>query len=265
MDVEAKGPSTIVIGFDGRASKLRRTLEDWAEGACNDPQRLLQGSVLFNPPALKDPRFPGRKLAYSANLKEEYVGVLPVGRSRFKTRIRDNYSDGQDGSTHSTHYTHVPVRSLQRIPKLTKADKQSLTGISVPTYPDAVAAAFPNGEPLFWHEVKDVQFYVELYKDLCVSTVFDLSPGHGSAAIAAMTLRLKYDAVCMSESHRNFLDNLLDRAIWPVLVDSHDDKAFVKELTTYFGSLVEEGRRLVRDGDEEEDGEEEDEASEEAL
>ena len=106
---------------------------------------------------MKDPRFPGRKLAYAANLKEEYVGVLPVGRSRFKTRTRDNYSNGQGGSMHSTHYTHVPVRSLQRIPKLTKADKQSLTGVSVPTYPDNIAAAFPNGEPLFWHEVKDVQ------------------------------------------------------------------------------------------------------------
>ena len=34
-------------------------------------------------------RFPGRKLAYAANLKEEYVGLLPVGRSRFKTRIRE--------------------------------------------------------------------------------------------------------------------------------------------------------------------------------
>ena len=264
--LKAKGPSTIVLSFDGRASKLRRPVEDWAEGACVDPQRVIQGSVLFKPPRVKDVRFPGRKLAYSANLKEEYVGVLPVGRSRFKTRNRDNYSSGQDGSTHSTHYTHVPVRSLQRIPKLTKADKQSLAGVSVPTYPDAVAAAFPNGEPLFWHEVKDVQFYVELYKDLFVSTVFDLSPGHGSAAIVAMTLRLKYDAVCMSESHRNFLDNLLDRAIWPVLVDSHDDKDFVKELTTYFGPLVEQGRRLVRDGEDQEDNvEAEEEASEEAL
>ena len=265
--LKAKGPSTIALGFDGRVSKLRRTFEDWAEGACNDQQRLLQGSVLCKPPSAKDVRFPVRKLAYSANLKEEYVGVLPVGRSRFKTRLRDNYSSGQDGSTHSTHYTHVPGRGLHRIHKLSKDDKQELTGVSVPTYPDTIAAAFPNGEPLFWQEAKDVQFYVELYKDLFVSTVFDLSPDHGSAAIVAMMLRLKYGAVCLSEAHTNFLDNLLDQAIWPVLVDSHDDKDFVKELTTYFGPLVEQGRRLVRDGEDqvEEDVEEDDEASQETL
>ena len=115
-----------------------------------------------------------------------------------------------------------------------------------------------------------MQFYVELYKDLFATTVFDLTPGHGSAAIAAMMLGLKYDAVCMSDAHTNFLDNLLDQAIWPVLVDSHDDKDFVKELTTYFGPLVEQGRRLVRVGDDEDDVEgsdveEEDEASEAAA
>ena len=61
-------------------------------------------------------------------------------------------------------------------------------------------------------------------------------------------------------------DDLLDQAIWPVHVDAHDGQICIKELTTYFGPLVEQGRRLVRDGaDEEEDVEEEDEASEEAL
>ena len=69
--LKAKGPSTIALAFDGRASKLRRSLEDLAESACNDPQRLLQGSVLFRLASAKDVRFPGRKLAYSANLKEE--------------------------------------------------------------------------------------------------------------------------------------------------------------------------------------------------
>ena len=82
-----------------------------------------------------------------------------------------------------------------------------------------------------------------------------------------MMLRLKYDAVCLSDAHNIFLDNLLDQTIWPVHVDIHDDKDFVKELTNYFGPLVEQGRRLVRDGEDEdeEDVEEDDEAEDTAA
>jgi len=64
---KAKGLAGILLGFDGRVSKLRRALEDWTEDACRDSRRLLQGSILFAPPASKDVRYLGRKLAYSAD------------------------------------------------------------------------------------------------------------------------------------------------------------------------------------------------------
>ena len=57
--LKAKGGSTITLAFDGRASKLRRCLEDWAEGACTDPQRILQGYILLTPPLCERHAVPG--------------------------------------------------------------------------------------------------------------------------------------------------------------------------------------------------------------
>ena len=190
---KARGPATIVVGLDGRDNKLRRVLEDWAESSCKDSQRHIQGSILYKPPAASDPRFPGRKLAYSANYREEYVGILPVGRSRFKAKPRDHFTACGEKTSHEPNYTGVALRSLWRAPKLTRPDKQKLTGVAGPLWPDEVFTMFPTGEPLFWLEMKDVLFWVALFKDLSVSHIFDLTPGSGAAAIAAMMLRLKYD------------------------------------------------------------------------
>ena len=129
--------------------------------------------------------------------------------------------------------------------------------VAAATYPDDVASMFPNGEPLFWHDLHDVSFYSAFFKTLSVTHVFDLTAGHGSAAIAAVMMGLKYDGVAMSDQHLNFLDNLLDSAIWPIVADSDEDKVFASEVSRCFASLVETGRRLLdsgNDDDEKDDG-----------
>ena len=115
-----------------------------------------------------------------------------------------------------------------------------------------MASAFPNGEPLFWHDLHDVSFYSAFFKTLCVTHVFDLTAGHGSAAIAAVMLGLKYDGVAISDQHLNFLDNLLDSAIWPIIADSTEDAVFANEVSRCFAALVEQGRRLLENDKEEE-------------
>ena len=122
---------------------------------------------------------------------------------------------------------------------------------------------FPNGEPLFWHDLRDVLFFVAFFKTLCVTHIFDLTAGNGSAAIAAVMMGLKYDGVAMSDSHLNFLDNLLDSAIWPIIVDSTEDKKFASEVSRCFSSLVEQGRRLLENDKEPPAEEQEDEQPEE--
>ena len=126
-----------------------------------------------------------------------------------------------------------------------------------------MASAFPNGEPLFWHDLHDVSFYSAFFKTLCVTHIFDLTAGNGSAAIAAVMMGLKYDGVAMSDQHLNFLDNLLDSAIWPIIADSIEDKVFAGEVSRCFASLVEQGRRFLENGnDKESEEQQEDEQPE---
>ena len=126
-----------------------------------------------------------------------------------------------------------------------------------------MASAFPNGEPLFWQDLHDVFFFIAFFKTLCVTHVFDLTAGHGSAAIAAVMLGLKYDGVAMSDQHLNFLDNLLDSAIWPIIADSTEDKVFAGEVSRCFASLVEQGRRLLENDKESEEQQEDEQPEDE--
>ena len=126
-----------------------------------------------------------------------------------------------------------------------------------------MASAFPNGEPLFWQDLHDVSFFIAFFKTLRVAHVFDLTAGHGSAAIAAVLLGLKYDGVAISDQHLNFLDNLLDSAIWPIIADSTEDKVFASEVSRCFSSLVEQGRRLLENDKEPPAEEQQDEQPEE--
>ena len=126
-----------------------------------------------------------------------------------------------------------------------------------------MAALFPNGYPLFWQDLPDILFYIEFFKLLSVTHIFDLTAGHGSAAIAAVILGLKYDGITMSDQHMNFLDNLLDQAIFPIIADSDEDQTFAEEVSRYFAPLVDQGRRLVENeeaGEGEQQEEEEGEA-----
>ena len=135
--------------------------------------------------------------------------------------------------------------------------------VAAATYPEDVASMFPNGEPLFWQDLHDVSFFLAFFKTLCVTHVFDLTAGHGSAAIAAVLLGLKSDGVAISDQHLNFLDNLLDSAIWPIIADSTEDKVFAGEVSRCFASLVEQGRRLLENDKEPPAEEQQDEQPEE--
>ena len=126
-----------------------------------------------------------------------------------------------------------------------------------------MASAFPNGEPLFWHDLHDVSFYSAFFKTLCVTHIFDLTAGNGSAAIAAVMMGLKYDGVAMSDQHLNFLDNLLDSAIWPIIADSTEDTVFANEVSRCFSSLVEQGRRLLENDKESEEQQEDEQPEDE--
>ena len=96
-----------------------------------------------------------------------------------------------------------------------------------------------------------------------VSHVFDITPGSSAAACACAVNGITYEGIAMNEKHANFLNNIMDKAVFAVTAGSEaeSDKAIRESLQKYFLPLIEEGRKYIVSEamqNEEEEGEEED-------
>ena len=260
----ARGDNTVLLAFDGRDKKVKRACEDWLDEKCPDPMRHIQGPIMYQPTKTKqDPRFPGKSFSFASVYEERFFGQLPSHKKNFKMVPRDHFNACSEATTHYSSYTAVPVRPFQHLPKLSVEDKERMTGLTQPALTDTVIACLDGrGVPLFWQEIKDVDFFVAIFKDLHIGSIFDLTPGTGAAAAAALLLRIMYDAVCMNELHRNFLDNILEKAVWAVLSATDDDEEYVAALREHFPVLVDQGRRYLGSAEQSEDDDEPDEPDE---
>ena len=63
-----KGPSTVLVAFDGRSRKHRRKIEDWMEATMGDVQREAIGTLLYDPARKGDIRWPGAKFGCQGSL-----------------------------------------------------------------------------------------------------------------------------------------------------------------------------------------------------
>ena len=111
--------------------------------------------------------------------------------------------------------------------------------------------------------------HLALFTDLSLTHVFDITPGSGAAAIAAAILRIQYDGLAMNASHCDWLNQILDKAMFAIIADSKDAESLkIKcELCQYFNANIEEARALLTSGagenpdeDEENDAEDGEEA-----
>jgi hypothetical protein len=254
--------NTIALFSNGRSRKIARAFEDIVEAETSDESRLFFGDVLFSVHAKGDPRFPRRKCFGSLENRDSLTGVLPVAKVRMSSKGRTHYSACGEKSTYASTYSPVGVRPWLRLPKLTLEDKeQCLNGITLPQYSDGDTKALQNGHPLFLNELWELEMYLALFQDMCASHVFDLAPGSGAAAMAAAILRIQYEGLAMSKGHCDWLEKILDKAMFAIIVDSKDAESVrIKgELTQYFNANIDEARGLMASGAiEEEDDEDED-------
>ena len=146
-----------------------------------------------------------------------------------------------------------------------------MNGITLPAYGEADTKALQNGHPLFLNELWELEMYLAIYKDMSATHVFDICPGSGAAAMAAAIMGIQYDGIAMSQDHCDWLDQILNKAMFAIVVHSKDAEALEikNELNQYFTAHIDEARSLLASGDEEEwvdeDGEEDDvEKSEDA-
>jgi len=246
--VSSRLTNSMCLFADGRNHKIRRALEDIIEENQRDEHTHFRGTVLYKQPRRGDPRVPKRQVFAGLHNIEHLVGILPVPRTRMITKRRDHYSACGEKSTFSSSYSEVPSRPWKRLPRLSLEEKEKMTGVKLPTYNQQLFKHLQDGHPLFMQEWKEVELYLAWYIDYGVTHVFDLASGSGAAAMAAAILRIHYDGLAMNKAHKDWLDQILDTAMFSIVVDAKDDAESLRmksDVSQYFNANIEEARKLL--------------------
>ena len=268
--IAARLNNSIVVALDGRSKEIRRKFEDCVNHAVADTQKHYDGCISFRVPASGgDIRFQQRKTFAGFDNIQNIVGCLPCPKVRMKTQARGHFSACGESSTNVASYTDVAIRSLKSLPKVVWKDRNDITNTNPDLSENVVDAMSRVGYPLFWSEFLGVEWYKAFFKDLNVSHVFDITAGSTAAACACAVNGITYEGIAMNEKHANFLNNIMDKAVFAVTEgsDAESDKAIRESLQKYFLPLIEEGRKYIvseamqNEEKEAEDGEEDNQCS----
>jgi len=152
-----------------------------------------------------------RKVALSASNIERLLLFPPCPRTALAAKPRENFNALGESSTHDITYVGIPFRSRKASPRITEQDKISIFGNPATAgVPEQLLQAFPN-PVLFWQESKPVDLLEELLLNFDIRGVFDLSPGSGALAEAALRLGICYVGVTTKAAHAKWLGNVADR------------------------------------------------------
>ena len=245
--VTSKLENSICLFTDGRNGKVRRAFETVINDNVNDESKHFDGEIIYTVPQKGDPRFSKRLTFASLSVREGLVGVLPVSKVRMHSKARNHYAACGEKTTQSATYSKVPFRPWGNLPKLGLVDKEKIAGVSMPTYPEEIFESLKGGHPLFMLEVKEVEWYLALFEDLSITHVFDVAAGSGAAAMAAAVRKIPYEGLGMNADHVNWLDRILDKAMFAVVVDSKDEESMKirSDVNQYFNTNIAEARKLL--------------------
>ena len=115
-----------------------------------------------------------------------------------------------ESTTHDLTYSGVSPLPWAKMPVLDDESKQRILGFA-PSRPRVQLFDTALGQPLFWAERKPTELWSSLFRDLNIRTVVDVTPGSGTAAIAALELGISYVGIARNSLHANFLNQVLDR------------------------------------------------------
>ena len=96
------------------------------------------------------------------------------------------------------------------MPRISEEDKKKILGGNAASVPEPLLQAMP-APVLFWQESKPVELLEQILVDFDIRAVFDVSPGSGALAEAALRLGICYVGVTTDTSHARWLGNVLDR------------------------------------------------------
>jgi hypothetical protein len=246
------GPADIAIWFDGRSKSWRKQIEKATEDARNQAELWL----IHQP----SPRL-GRKISFASEAREVALVSMPLPRTRLTCKVRTEFVCAGETSTHDTTYTGVEPMPWPAMPMVSIEDKAKIHGFE-PPLPKPRFFDTTSGLPLFWQERKPISFWQALLKDMDAKCVFDLTPGSGACARAAMSLGISYTCLCRNAEHNSWLQNVLDRAATKTIVQEKSpmfDEELAKGVREHFQEVLDQLHRqdackdLAPEGDDEED------------
>ena len=248
--LNARLNNSVVLFFDGRNRKIGRAFEMIVEGVQPDEKKHVNGNITYGMPDKSDLRFGSRKQFHALSNHETITGVLPLTRRQMGHRSREHFSACGENSTYASSYTNVRLRSLDSLPRMMVHGKESIVGCELPAYDDKVIEAVgKKGHPLFWTEIKEVDMFVAIFKDYNITDVWDCGAGSGTAAMAAAICGLRYEGVAMNEKHANFLNNVMDKAIFAIIAnrtgEDEETKKLQSEILANFAQTIEEARTFL--------------------
>ena len=244
-----KDNNTMVMCFDGRSKACRRKLDDWV---CeNYPDEGKQAELWVTYAGLTagaDPREPKRKLAFSDTCRESVLVGLPVPKTVLKAKPRPCFTACGEVSTHSQTYSAVPKRSVDTLPRLQKEEKQAMIGEQVEDLNSGLTEAASSGHALFWNEVRSVGLLSQMLSDFGIAHVMDLSPSSGALAAAAAMNHVTYDGFCFNDTHKQWLEGIMDRIMLKVLTEKdvpNHEHGFSEDIKKYFAASVGDAEKLI--------------------
>ena len=129
--------------------------------------------------------------------------------------------------------------------------RAAAAGADVTVKPHVQAEIDKRGHPLFWAEYKSVQLFKVLFAQFDVTHILDMTPGSGAAASAALAAGATYDGFCINAPHKQWLENLMDSAIFALAVEKDSAEAVgatqehIDQIRMFFSATVKDARRYL--------------------
>ena len=231
---EMKGSHDWLFFFDGRNKDVESSLSNYMAGRQHKQELMLLYS------AAKSEGARTRRVALSASNVERLLLFPPCAKTALVAKPRDTFNALGESSTHDTTYSGITKRSRKAMPRITEEDKRLIVGGSASGVPDQLLQAFPN-PVLYWQEAKPVDLLEQLLTDFDMRAVFDISPGSGALAEAALRLGISYVGVTTTSTHAKWLGNVIDRvAMGHLAMPGRPlyNKEVASDVNTYFGDML---------------------------
>jgi hypothetical protein len=121
----------------------------------------------------------------------------------------------------------------------TRGEKQIFPKQTSATIPSKIAKHLGQDAPLYWQEYKSSEFFSQLFDDFDISAVFDLTPGSGACAEAAMGSGVKCACTTVHKLLASWLGNVLDQGVLKHIV-KHGTPLYQADLARHILSHFED-------------------------